>query len=66
MAYWHKSRQRTRKPKIEKNSDCKFFHRINPISFEISKIQGCIAQSNKEKLEKEKEAKIKELITLKG
>ena len=29
--------------------------------FEISKVQGYIAQSNKEKLEKEKEAKIKEL-----
>ena len=31
------------------------------IFFEISKIQGYIAQSNKEKLKKEKEAEIKEL-----
>ena len=43
------------------------FFRINPdaenfdIFFEISKIQGYIAQSNKEKLEKEKEAEITEL-----
>ena len=43
------------------------FFRINlyaenfDIFFEISKIQGYIAQSNKEKLEKEKEAEITEL-----
>ena len=30
--------------------------------FEISKIQNYIAQSNKEKLEKEKEVEIKEII----
>ena len=56
-----------RQTKIEKHSDCKFFHRINPdaegfdIFLKISKIQGYIAQSNKENLEKEKEAKRKEL-----
>ena len=44
-----------------------FFHRINPdaegfdIFFETSKIQRHIAQSNKEKLEKEKEAEMTEL-----
>ena len=43
------------------------FFRINldaenfDIFFEISKIQGYIAQSSKEKLEKEKEAEITEL-----
>ena len=43
------------------------FFRINldaenfDIFFEISKIQGYTAQSNKEKLEKEKEAEITEL-----
>ena len=43
------------------------FFRINldaenfDIFFEISKIQGYIAQSNKQKLKKEKEAEIKEL-----
>ena len=56
--------------KTEKHSDCKFFHKVNPDAmaffffffffFEISKIQGYIAQSNKEKLEKEKEIEIKE------
>ena len=56
-----------RQTKIEKYSDCKFFHRINPdaedfhICLEISKMQDYIAQLNKEKLEKEKEAKIKKL-----
>ena len=56
-----------RQTKVEKHSECKFFHRINPdadgfhIFFEISKIQNYIAQSNKEKLEKEKEVKIKEI-----
>ena len=44
-----------RKRKIEKYSDCKFIHRINPdvesfnIFLEISKIQTYITQSNKEK-----------------
>ena len=53
--------------KIEKHSDWKFFHRINldaegfDIFSEISKIQNYIAQSNKEKLEKEKEVEIKEI-----
>ena len=48
-----------RQTKIEKHSDCKFFHRINPdaegfhIFFEISKIQNYITQSS--------EGKIKEL-----
>ena len=41
--------------KIEKHSDCKFFHRINPdaegfdIFLEISKIKNYIIQSNEEK-----------------
>ena len=56
-----------RQKNIEKHSDCKFFYRINPdaegfdIFFEISKIQSYIAQSNKEKLQKEKKAEITEL-----
>ena len=45
-----------RQIKIEKYSDCKFFHRINPdvegfdIFLEISKIQTYITQSDEEKL----------------
>ena len=45
-----------RQTKIEKHSDCKFFHRINPdaegfdIFLEIGKIQNYITQSNEEKL----------------
>ena len=45
-----------RKIEIEKYSDCRFVHRINPdvegfdIFLEISKIQTYITQSNKEKL----------------
>ena len=41
--------------KIEKHSDCKFFHKINPdaegfnIFLEISKIKNYIIQSNEEK-----------------
>ena len=58
--------------KIEKHPDWKFFHRINPdaegfdIFFKVSKIQGYIAQSNKEKLKEleniitDQEDKIKE------
>ena len=51
----------------KKHSDCRFFRRINPdaegfdIFLEISKIQNYITQSNKEKLEKEKNVKIKKL-----
>ena len=59
-----KTKKIKRQTKIEKHFECKFFHRINPGAkdfFEISKMQGYIAQSNKEKLKKEKEAKIKEL-----
>ena len=60
-------KENERQKNIEKHSDCKFFYRINPdaegfdIFFEISKIQGYIAQSNKEKLKKEKKAEITEL-----
>ena len=60
-----------RQIKIEKHPNCKFFHRISPDAekfvffffffFEISRIQGCVAKSNKGKLEKEKEVEIKEL-----
>ena len=64
----NQDKEKERQTKIEKHSECKCFHRINSgakgfdISFfEISKMQGYIAQSNKEKLKKEKEAKIKEL-----
>ena len=63
----NQDQENKRQTKIEKHSDCKSFHRINPdvegfdIFLEISKIQGYIAKSNKEKLKKEKEAKIKEL-----
>ena len=45
-----------RQTKIEKHSDCRFFHKINPdsedfgMSLEISKIQNYITQSNEEKL----------------
>ena len=63
-----KSRQRKQKTnKNRKTFWLQIFFRINldaenfDIFFEISKIQGYIAQSNKEKLEKEKEAEITEL-----
>ena len=52
----NQNEENERQIKIEKDPDCKFFHRINPdaegfdIFFETSKIQGYIAQSNKEKL----------------
>ena len=58
----NQDKEKERQTKIQKHSDGKFFHSINPdaessdIFLEISKIQGYIAQSNKEKLEKEKEA----------
>ena len=68
---WHTDRnqdeENKRPSKIEKHSDCKFFHRISPdaegfdIFLKISKIQNYIAQSNKEKSEKEKEVEIKEI-----
>ena len=68
----NQDKEKERQSKIEKHSECKFFHRINPGAkgfniyfFEISKMQGYIAQSNKEKLKKEKEAKIKEQKTRK-
>ena len=54
--YRNQNEENERQAKIEKHSHCKFFHRINPdaegfdIFFEIRKIQGYIAQSNKEKL----------------
>ena len=54
-----------RQTKIEKHSDCKFLHRINPdtklsdVFVEISKIQNYITQSNEEKIKKQ-ENKIKE------
>ena len=54
--YRNQNEEKERQAKIEKHSHCKFFHRINPdaegfdIFFETSKIQGYIAQSNKEKL----------------
>ena len=66
---WHTKRNQNeenkRQTKIEKHSDFKFFHRIIPdaegfdIFLEISKIQNYITQSNKKKLEKEKEVEIK-------
>ena len=52
----NQNEENERQIKIEKDPDCKFFHRINPdaegfdIFFEISKIRNCITQSNKEKL----------------
>ena len=55
-----------RQTKIEKHSDCKFFHRINPgaedfdIFLEISKIQDSIDQSNEEKM-KEQENKLNKI-----
>ena len=58
----NKNEENERQTKIEKHSDCKFFHRINPdaegfdIFIEISKIQNYITQSNEEKL-KSKSAK---------
>ena len=64
----NQNKENERQTKTEKHSDCKFFHRINSdkegydfFFFEISKIQDYIAQSNKEKIKKEKEAQIKEL-----
>ena len=66
-------KENEREEKIQKELGCKFI-RINPdaehyIFVEIDKINGYIAQSNKEteikeikgKLEKEKEAEIKEI-----
>ena len=52
----NQGKENERQTKIEKHSDCKCFCRINPdaedsdIVFEISKIPGYIAQSNKEKI----------------
>ena len=52
----NQNEENERKIKIEKYSDCKFVHRINPdvegfdIFLEISKIQTYITLSNKEKL----------------
>ena len=54
----NQDKKNERKTKIEKHCDCKFFYRINPDAesfdtfFEIGKIEGYIAQSKKEKLEK--------------
>ena len=64
---WRKRNQNEeneRKPKIEKHSDYNFFYRINPDEegFDIIlKLVKYITQSNKEKLEKEKEPEITEL-----
>ena len=61
-----KRKENEREEKIKKERGCKFIW-INPdaenydIFVEIGKIQVYIAQSNKEKLEKEKQAGIKEL-----
>ena len=46
-------KENKRPSKVEKHSDCKFFHRINPDAegfytfLEFSKIENYIAQSNK-------------------
>ena len=62
----NKNEENERQTKIEKHSDCKFFHRINPdaegfdIFLEIGKIQNDIAQSNEEKLKSKSE---KELLS---
>ena len=60
-----KKKENESEEQIKKELGC-IFIRINPdaenyIFIQISKIQLYIAQSNKEKLEKEKEAEIKEL-----
>ena len=63
----NQNEENKRQTKIEKHSGWKLFHRINPdaegfdIFLEISKIQNYITQSNKEKLEREKNVKIKKL-----
>ena len=52
----NQNQENERKIKMEKCSDCKFFHKINPdvegfdIFLEISKIQTYIMQSKEEKL----------------
>ena len=52
----NQNEENKRQTKIEKHSDRRFFHRINPyaegfdIFLEIGKIQGYIARSNEEKL----------------
>ena len=52
----NQNKENERQIKIEKYSDYKFFHKINPdaegfdIFLEISKIQTCMTQSNEEKL----------------
>ena len=52
----NQDKENKRQTKIEKHSDCKFFHRISPDAegfdtfLEVSKIQNYIPQSNEEKL----------------
>ena len=52
----NQNEENKRQTKMEKYSDCKFFHRINPdvedfgIFLETGKIRNYIARSNKEKL----------------
>ena len=65
--HWKRWKKRKwQRKKTKKELGCKFI-RINPdaenydIFVEIGKIQVYITKSNKEKLEKEKEAEIKEL-----
>ena len=52
----NQNEENKRQTKIEKHSDCKFFHRINPdvvgfnIFVEISKIKNYINKSNENKI----------------
>ena len=52
----NQNEENKRQRKIEKHSNCKFFHRINPdterfdVFIEISKIKDYITQSNEEKI----------------
>ena len=61
----NQDKENERQTKIEKHSDCRFFHGINLDAegfdiflFEISKAQNYVTQSNKEKIKKQ-ENKIK-------
>ena len=56
----NQNEENKRQTRVEKHSDCKFFHRINPdaesfdIFLEISKIKDYITQSNEQKIKEQK------------
>ena len=56
----NQNEENKRQTRVEKHSDCKFFHRINPdaesfdIFLEISKIKDYITQSNEQKIKEQR------------